>query len=70
MKQKYEVAFSNLIKDLNEIIKDNEQSIQEILPDQRFIEALHYQIENSAIEKVIDRIEATLSELKEDNQPA
>jgi hypothetical protein len=70
MKQKYEVVYSNLIKDLNEIIKDNEQSIQEILPDQRFIEALHYQIENSAIEKVIDRIEATLSELKEDNQPA
>ena len=65
MKQKYEIAFNALIKELNDNIKDNEQSIAEILPDQRFIEALHYQIENSAIEKVINRIEDTLKELSE-----
>jgi hypothetical protein len=65
MKLKYETAFIALIKELNDIIKYNEQTIQEVLPDQRFIEALHYQIENSAIEKVIDLIEDTLKELSE-----
>lgn len=65
MKQKYEVAFGNLIKDLNTIIRENEQSIEEILPDQRFIEALQYQIENFVIEGIVDRIENTLVELKE-----
>jgi hypothetical protein len=65
MKPKYETAFIALIKELNDIIKYNEQTIQEVLPDQRFIEALHYQIENSAIEKVIDLIEDTLKELSE-----
>jgi hypothetical protein len=65
MKPKYETAFVALIKELNDIIKYNEQTIQEVLPDQRFIEALHYQIENSAIEKVIDLIEDTLKELSE-----
>jgi hypothetical protein len=65
MKPKYETAFIALIKELNDIIKYNEQTIQEVLPDQRFIEALHYQIENSAIEKVIDLIEDTLKDLSE-----
>jgi diacylglycerol kinase len=65
MKPKYETAFIALIKELSDIIKYNEQTIQEVLPDQRFIEALHYQIENSAIEKVIDLIEDTLKELSE-----
>jgi hypothetical protein len=68
MKPKYETAFIALIKELNDIIKYNEQTIQEVLPDQRFIEALHYQIENSAIEKVIDLIEDTLKELAEEQQ--
>ena len=63
MKQKYEVAFSNLIKELNDTITANEIVIKEILPDQRFIEALHYQVTNSAIEDVIIRIEDTLKEL-------
>jgi hypothetical protein len=69
MKQKYEIAFNALIEELSDIIKYNEQTIQEVLPDQRFIEALHYQIENSAIEKVIDLIEDTLKELAEEQQP-
>ena len=68
MKPKYETAFVALIKELNDIIKYNEQTIQEVLPDQRFIEALHYQIENSAIEKVIDLIEDTLKDLSENEQ--
>ena len=69
MKQKYEIAFNALIEELSDIIKYNEQTIQEVLPDQRFIEALHYQIENSAIEKVINLIEDTLKELAEEQQP-
>lgn len=68
MKQKYEVAFSNLIKELNDTITANEIVIKEILPDQRFIEALHYQVTNSAIEDVIIRIEDTLKELADDQQ--
>jgi hypothetical protein len=68
MKPKYETAFIALIEELNDITKYNEQTIQEVLPDQRFIEALHYQIENSAIEKVIDLIENTLKELAEEQQ--
>lgn len=69
MKQKYEIAFTAIIKELNDMIKYNEESIKEVLPDQRFIEALHYQTENSAIEKVIDLIEDTLKELAEEQQP-
>jgi hypothetical protein len=65
MRPKYEIAFNALIKELNEIIADNELTIKEILPDQRFIEALHYQVTNSAIEDVIIRIENTLNELTE-----
>jgi hypothetical protein len=68
MKQKYEVAFSNLIKELNDTITANEIVIKEILPDQRFIEALHYQVTNSAIEDVIIRIEDTLKELADNEQ--
>lgn len=63
MKQKYEIAFNALIKELNDTITANELAIKEILPDQRFIEALHYQVTNSAIEDVIIRIENTLNEL-------
>jgi ribosome-interacting GTPase 1 len=66
MKSKYETAFVALIKELNDIINYNEQTIQEVLPDQRFIEALHYQIENSTIERVIDLIEDTLKDLSEE----
>jgi hypothetical protein len=66
MKPKYETAFVALIKELNDIINYNEQTIQEVLPDQRFIEALHYQIENSTIERVIDLIEDTLKDLSEE----
>lgn len=69
MKQKYEIAFNSLIKELSDTIKDNEQSISEILPDQRFIEALQYQIENFVIESVIDRIEDTLKDLSESAEP-
>ena len=68
MKQKYEVAFSNLIKELNDTITANEIVIKEILPDQRFIEALHYQVTNSAIEDVVIRIEDTLKELADNEQ--
>jgi len=68
MKQKYEVAFSNLIKELSDTITANEIVIKEILPDQRFIEALHYQVTNSAIEDVIIRIEDTLKELADNEQ--
>ena len=64
MKQKYEIAFSALITELNETINENQNMIKEILPDQRFIEALHYQITNSAIEDVIIRIENVLNEIK------
>ena len=63
MKQKYEIAFNTLIKELNDIIADNELVIKEILPDQRFIEALHYQVTNSAIEDIIIRIENVLNEI-------
>ena len=63
MKQKYEIAFNALIKELSDTITANELAIKEILPDQRFIEALHYQVTNSAIEDVIIRIENTLNEL-------
>lgn len=63
MRPKYEIAFNALIKELNDIIAENELAIKEILPDQRFIEALHYQVTNSAIEDVIIRIENTLNEL-------
>ena len=62
MKSKHELAIARIIKELTEIIADNEQSIAEILPDQRFIEALHYQIENSTLEKMLDRIDAILKE--------
>lgn len=67
MKSKHELAIDRIMKELNEIIADNEQSIAEILPDQRFIEALHYQIENSTLEKMIDRIDAILKETVELN---
>jgi hypothetical protein len=62
MKSKHELAIARIIKELTEIIADNEQSITEILPDQRFNEALHYQIENSTLEKMLDRIDAILKE--------
>ena len=62
MKSKHELAIARIMKELNEIIADNEQAITEILPDQRFIEALHYQIENSTLEKMLDRIDAILKE--------
>ncbi len=65
MKPKYETAFNALVKELNDTITANEIVIKEILPDQRFIEALHYQVTNSAIEDVIIRIEDTLKELSE-----
>ena len=67
MKPKYETAFNALIKELNDTITANEVVIKEILPDQRFIEALHYQVTNSAIEDIIIRIEDTLKELSETN---
>lgn len=67
MKPKYETAFVALIKELNDTIAANELAIKEILPDQRFIEALHYQVTNSAIEDIIIRIEDTLKELSEAN---
>jgi hypothetical protein len=63
MKQKYEIAFNTLIKELNDTIAANELVIKEILPDQRFIEALHYQVTNSAIEDIIIRIENVLNEI-------
>jgi hypothetical protein len=62
MKSKHELAIARIIKELTEIIADNEQSITEILPDRRFDEALHYQIENSTLEKMLDRIDAILKE--------
>ncbi len=68
MKPKYEIAFNALIKELNDTIAANELAIKEILPDQRFIEALHYQVTNSAIEDIIIRIEETLNELSETNK--
>lgn len=68
MRPKYEIAFNALIKELNDTIAANELVIKEILPDQRFIEALHYQVTNSAIEDVIIRIENTLNELTEANK--
>lgn len=68
MKPKYEIAFNALIKELNDTIAENEQTIVDILPDQRFIEALHYQVTNSAIEDIILRIEETLNELSETNK--
>ena len=68
MRPKYEIAFNALIKELNDTITANEIVIQEILPDQRFIEALHYQVTNSAIEDIIIRIEETLNELSETNK--
>jgi len=68
MKPKYEIAFNSLIKELNDTITANEIVIKEILPDQRFIEALHYQVTNSAIEDVIIRIEDTLKELADNEQ--
>lgn len=67
MRPKYETAFNALIKELNDTITANEVVIKEILPDQRFIEALHYQVTNSAIEDIIIRIEDTLKELSETN---
>lgn len=70
MKQKYEIAFTALIKELNDMIKYNEESIKEVLPDRRFIEALHYQVTNSAFETAIDLIEDTLKELAENEQQA
>lgn len=68
MRPKYEIAFNALIKELNDTIAENEQTILDILPDQRFIEALHYQVTNSAIEDIIIRIENTLNELAETNK--
>ena len=68
MRPKYEIAFNALIKELNDTIAENEQTILDILPDQRFIEALHYQVTNSAIEDVINKIENTLNELTETNK--
>lgn len=68
MRPKYEIAFNALIKELSDTIAENELVIKEILPDQRFIEALHYQVTNSAIEDVIIRIENTLNELTETNK--
>ena len=68
MRPKYEIAFNALIKELNDIIADNELTIKEILPDQRFIEAHHFQVTNSAIEDVIILIENTLNELTETNK--
>ena len=68
MRPKYEIAFNALIKELNDTIAANELIIKEILPDQRFIEALHYQVTNSAIEDIIIRIENTLNELTETNK--
>lgn len=68
MRPKYEIAFNALIKELNDTIAENEQTILDILPDQRFIEALHYQVTNSAIEDVIIRIEDTIKELADNEQ--
>ena len=68
MKPKYQTAFLALVKELNDTIAENEQTILDILPDQRFIEALHYQVTNSAIEDIIIRIENTLNELSENEQ--
>lgn len=68
MKPKYEIAFNALIKELNDTIAENELVIKEILPDQRYIEALTYQVTNSAIEDIIIRIEETLNELSETNK--
>ncbi len=70
MKSKYQTAFLALVKELNDTIAANELVIKEILPDQRFIEALHYQVTNSAIEDIIIRIEDTLNELSENEQQA
>lgn len=68
MRPKYEIAFNALIKELNDTIAENEQTILDILPDQRFIEALHYQITNSTIEDILNRIEDTLRELADNEQ--
>jgi hypothetical protein len=68
MRPKYEIAFNALIKELNDTIAENEQTIVDILPDQRFIEALHYQVTNSAIEDIIIRIENILKELANNEQ--
>lgn len=68
MRPKYEIEFKALIKELNDTIAANEIVIKEILPDQRFIEALHYQVTNSAIEDIIIRIEDTLNQLADNEQ--